>query len=337
MKQAHSRHSKQRGISIIELMVALVLSLFLVGMVSLTYLQAASGTRYGALESQMNEEGALALELLQQQMRLAGYSALDSDGVRIFKRAPLRGCDGGFTSATERSLFDSLACNTGAGNDAIAVRYQATPLNSQLIGVAATPPGKPGNCANGGIDATNVDGVSVVLADNRFYIANDSNNDNAPTLWCRGSEGAVLGGATTLVPNVEQLQLRYAITRATRVDESPPHQVTALVDADHLPDNDWTRVAAVELCIVMRSARPVPRDGLSPAEVARFRDCNGQDNDDATDGRLRRAYRTMVSLPNLRPVVPLPYDKRDGEIRNPYAAPGEEPSIDRVTGGSSQS
>lgn len=334
MKPKPSHRSKQRGMSIVELMVALVLSLFLVGMVTLAYVQAAIGTHHGALESQMNEEAALALELLQQQLRLAGYSALDSDGLRLFRRASLRGCDGGFTGATERSPFDNLLCNTGAGNDAIAVRYQATPLNSQLIGVVASPPGLPGNCANLGINTTAVDGVAMALADNRFYIANDSNNDDAPTLWCRGSEGAVLGNASTLVPNVEQLQLRYAVTRASGVDEALPHQVTALVDADNLPDNDWTRVAAVELCIVMRSARPVPRDGLSQTEVARFRGCNGQDNVDATDGRLRRAYRTMVSLPNLRPVVPRPYQMLDGEVINPYADPGEGPGLGVVKHGS---
>src|SRR5690606_30409694 len=47
----------QHGLTVVELMVAMVLGLFLAGVVSWTYLQTASATRFGALDSQMNEEG----------------------------------------------------------------------------------------------------------------------------------------------------------------------------------------------------------------------------------------------------------------------------------------
>lgn len=315
---------RQQGLSLLELMVALVLGLFLAGVVGLTYLQTASGTRFGALESQMNEDGALALDLLRSQLKLAGYSALGPDGKRLFKGRPLRGCDGGFTSQTESGAFDGLRCVNGNGNDALAVRYQATMLNAQPI-AGATPadPITPGNCANVAMTEGQLNGVDAFLSDNRFFIDADPSNGGSPTLYCRGSDGVTMGNASALVPNVERLRIRYAITRLPQVDEVPPHQVTALVDASATElsnDVDWTRVAAVELCIVMRTARPVPRESVSAADTARFLDCDGSKNTTNTDGRLRRAYRTVVHLPNLRPGLPSPYRQENGVAVNPYAA-----------------
>lgn len=326
MKRHAQRCRLQHGLTLVELMVSLVLGLFLVGVASLMYLQSASGSRFGALESQMNEDAALALGILQSQLQLAGYSALGADGNPLFDIAPLRGCDGGFTDTTDKGAFDLLACENGTGNDAIAVRYQATLLNTQPIGGDPLDPRtspEPGNCANGAIGSTTLpSGAQVVVADNRFYVANDENNGNAPTLFCRGSEGpgTAMGNATAIVPNVERLQLSYAITRAPVPNQVAPHQVTSIVDASNLPNTNWSRVAAVELCIVMRTAAAVPRGGLSLAEVSQFLDCDGTtQNTRTTDGRLRRAYRSLVLLPNLRPALPSPFEASNGVAINPFA------------------
>lgn len=315
-------HRQQhRGFTLVELMVALVLGLFLAGVVSWTYLQTASSTRFGALESQMNEEGAIALELMRSQVRLSGYSEPGADDKRIFKGSPLMACDGGFTSGTAAGPFDALDCEGGNGSDAIALRYQATASNVFMVG---NSPARPANCVNEGI-APSVGAASI--ADNRFYVAPDKQNANAPTLFCRGSNGLnSFSGEDALVPNVESLQLRFAITRAPVVGQVPPHQVTAIVKEADLPllgkgttEKDWTRVAAVELCLVMRSAQPVPRGGLSMDEVTRYFDCDG-DEQTATDGRIRRSYRTMVSLPNVRAALPRPYQTdANGVVMNPYA------------------
>lgn len=321
MRGLNQSRRRQRGLTLVELMVALALGLFLVGMVGMTYLQSASGTRSGALDSQMNEEGALALDILRTQLRLAGYSALDTNGKRVLKTLPLRGCDGGFTQASATGDFDKLACETGPGNSTIAVRYQATPFNTQAVNaMSPTDPGRPSNCANVEITQTPVGSGTAAIADNRFYIDTDNTNDNAPTLFCRGSEGLTMGDRAAIVPNVERLRLRYAITRTPVVGSVAPHQITAIVDAADIPGNDWTRVAAVELCVVMRTAKPVPRDGLSLTELSRYLDCDGTVNTSATDGRLRRAYHALVPLPNLRPGVPSPYETVNGTISNPYAS-----------------
>ncbi|MCU0943688.1 MAG: hypothetical protein MUE35_14240, partial [Hydrogenophaga sp.] len=78
-------------------MVAVVLGLFLVAVASRFYLQTAEGTRFGALETQMNEEGALALDLLRAQLAIAGYSDRNAGGKRVYTRLPVWGCEMGLS------------------------------------------------------------------------------------------------------------------------------------------------------------------------------------------------------------------------------------------------
>jgi type IV pilus assembly protein PilW len=317
-RQTHGRPNRARGLSLIELMVAMVIGLVVVLAVTLTYLQTASGTRHAILQAQMNEDGAIALDLLVHHLRLSGYAETGADGTRIFKGLAIRGCDGGFTATTSNTAFDLLDCTGGAGNDAVAIRYQATQLNSPVVENSDEEP-RPANCANESIEPGS--GGTDSIADNRFYVQNDTSNDDVPTLYCRGSNGAGFGNATALIPNVESLQLRYAVTHVPADGVVPPHQVTALVPAGHAslapPLGNWSRVAAVELCVVVRSQHPVPQDGLGANELTRYLDCSSAEVT-ANDRRLRRTYRTTVQLTNLRPVLPMPFETDGTVVSNPY-------------------
>ncbi|WP_137917744.1 PilW family protein [Hydrogenophaga sp. 2FB] len=214
----------QRGMSLVELMVAMAIGLFLVGAVAAIYVAAANGSRASTLESQMNEDASLALEILQQQLRLAGYSDLDAKGERKFRGVGARGCDGGFSDNTADQDFDAMACSTAStGPDAIAVRYEATLLNTQPVTDLTTSVLQPANCSFIGISAWDIGaGVTIPLADNRYYIAADGNNDGVPTLFCKGKNGSPTSGgfaaATALIPNIEDMQITYAVTTAPSTD-----------------------------------------------------------------------------------------------------------------------
>ncbi len=319
----HGRLRRAQGLGLVELLMAMVIGLAVVLAVTVTYLQTASGTRHAILQAQMNEDGAIALELLASHLRLSGYSETGTGGIRLFKGLPLKGCDGGFTAATDSASFDLLACTGGSGSDAIAVRYHATRLNSPVVNSSGSPNNPlPANCVNEGIrDIDTGGGQMASIADNRFYVQNDATNDDTPTLFCRGSNGAGFSNAVALVPNVESLQLRYAVTRVPVLGAIPPHQVTALVPASDAsltpPMGDWTRVAAVELCVLVRSQRPAPHNELSNKDISRYLDCGGTAMS-ANDGRLRRAYRTVVHLANLRPAQAMPFETDGTTARNPY-------------------
>ena len=314
MKPLCGRTHRQRGLTLVELMVALALGLFVTGVASLTYLQTASAARYGALASEMNEEGALALQMLRSQIALAGYSSLDASGRRVFTDLPVWGCDKGFAD-TGGAFGAPGTCNTGGpSNDAIAIGYEASLLNSMaLLPVPGQPPA-PGNCTGTAIAAN---AAGVFLADHRFYVDDDVNR--TPSLFCRGGTGGGQRSTAALVPNVERLRLRYAITRATTAGAIAPHQVTGIVEASALVTaDDWARVAAVEVCVLVRSARPVAADGQTLAQLTRHVACDGTVQT-ATDRYLRRAYRALVPLPNARPAIPRPFEASGGSVANPYA------------------
>jgi len=310
-----------RGMTLVELLVAMTLGLVLILTVVSVYVTTSASSRVSVLAGQMNEDAAMAIELLQEQIRLSGYSGQSAAGVRSFNGVPLLGCDGGFTAATDNAPFNALACNAGNGPDALAIRYEATLLNSKQIDNPA--PVRPGNCTSNGIAAADPGtGVAISLADNRFYIANDGINGGTPTLFCRGSNGnGGFSNAAALIPNIEDLQFRYTITRPLVAGLDMPHQVTAHVDAsDAALGNvafNWSRVAAVHICLVARSAQPVPLGDNQAADVGRFVDCN-----DVVQQRLdrfmRRSYRSTVYLRNARPALPGPYALNGVVPFNPY-------------------
>lgn len=336
-----SSRRAQSGMSLVELMVSLTIGLFLMGAVGIIYVNTATTSRSSTLESQMNEDAALALELLQQQIRLTGFSNVDATGDRLFPGQAVRGCEGDPTASATGSAFadvdadfSALACNAGGTRpDSIAVRYEASLLNSQPVTVAGVQ--SPGNCAHEALAAWAVpvaEGVplrapptSMALADNRYYIDNDA--DGTPSLFCQGRTGAGFGNATALIPNIEDMQVQYAVTALPSVGNPIPHQVNGYVDADHevltrvsvAPQPDpWSRVAALRICLLARSARPVPTgdnavgtangDGTTlTAGLGTYIDCNGV-SQTATDRFVRRAYVTTIQLRNMRPGLPADYE-----------------------------
>lgn len=319
MKLKYAKHMartgrRQSGVTLVELMVAMTIGIFLLGAVSIIYVTTSASSRSSTLESQMNEDASLALEILQQQVRLAGFSTVDNDGKRKFSGFALRGCDGGFDKSgtadnNGTTEFGSLACPaTPTTADALAVRYEATSLNSQTA-KDASDTDRPANCSHNGITpwvagASEGSAASISLADNRYYIADDG---GVPTLYCKGRDGSATDGfsaAAALIPNIEDMQIQYAITNTPTEGEVLPHQVTAYVEAEDLVN--WSRVAAIRICLIARSAQPVPVGDNTKTELGTYRDCAGtaQTNEDRY---LRRAYVTTIQLRNMRPGLPAPY------------------------------
>jgi type IV pilus assembly protein PilW len=324
------RRHAQQGLTLVELMVSLTIGIFLLGAVGIIYVNTTTTSRSSTLDAQMNEDAALALELLQQQIRLTGFTNVDASGNLQFPGVAIRGCDGDTASTNPGASFtdvdadfSALACNGGGTrSDSFAVRYEATLLNSQPVNVGGAQ--QPGNCAHEGMAAwavTLAEGVpvrvpatTIALADNRYYIRNDA--DGTPSLFCQGRTGAGFGAETALIPNIEDMQVQYAVTSLPVAGNPIPHQVAGYVDADHevltrasvAPQPDpWTRVAAMRVCVIARSARPVPTGDNDVADVGRYVDCNG-DEQTPNDRFVRRAYVTTIQLRNMRPGLPADFD-----------------------------
>ncbi|WP_051236183.1 PilW family protein [Ottowia thiooxydans] len=312
------------GFTLLELLIALTIGLVILTAGLALYSSTSRGSQVSQYEAQLNEDGLVSLNLIQNQIKQAGYSQqiIPTNGATIsgnFFGIAVRGCDGGFSSETV--AFGSLACTTGSGSDAIAIRYQATPLNTyRTAGGAAT------NCIGNGITANAASQAApapspapgtYALADNRYFVRTSS---GLPNLMCRGITNSIpatpTGDTQPLMPNVEEMQLLYGVAShpsaelATSYDPMR-HQIIAYLTAtqiDALPsssklpnitDDRWGRVLSVRICLLIRSEQPM-RD--VPTGGHAYKTC---DNSDAagTDGYLRRTFTTTVLLRN-RLIIP---------------------------------
>ncbi|MDP9140341.1 MAG: PilW family protein [Pseudomonadota bacterium] len=288
VQQGIGRHP-QRGYNLIELMVALALSATLIGAV----MMAVSGTGLtGRAQDSMaalSENGQLAANILSTHLRMAGFQRPDSPLGSMDTATPmLFGCDNGFASVT--AAFGALACNATAGNDAIAMLYDAR---------------ETGDAGDTPVDCLGANSTALPngIADNRFYIAvGESGN---PGLFCRGNGG---GNGQMLIENVETMQLRYGLasvvnTAGVDLFDPPAYngQTAQYVNASALAAvcgttpptaNSWCGVTSVRVCLIVRS-----EDRTAEAASTPFTDCDGNSTT-INDRRLRRAVVTTVSLRN---------------------------------------
>lgn len=311
----------QQGFTLIELLIALGIGILLMSSVLMIMVSAMQSGRVSDAETAMNEEGLIVLNLLQQQIRLAGYSNTVTDTGTITKNftgTSIRGCDKGFADAGV--AFNSLTCNTsGADNGAIAIRYEADLQNTTPAGSTTL---RPTNCQLNNIDKKSgaedwepstdsaVTGQpKYSLADNRYFVRTSGTDSGRPELSCRGATSATTYDVVQpLIENVEQLKFIYGITRTNDAADMQivTYKTASEIDSDFSGEamaDRWRRVASVKICVLMRSVEPARDNSISGQS---YKDCDGT-TQTSTDGYLRRAYITTAQLRNKASV---PLEKR---------------------------
>lgn len=311
------------GFTLLELLISVTIGLVILASSLSLYVASSRSSQMSQVETQMNEDGILAINLIQQQLKQAGYSRqiIPSAGATVtgnYAGPAVRGCDAGFTDAG--AAFGSLACATGSGSAAIAIRYEATTDNT--MPTAGTNP-LATNCVGNGINSSTASQVnpqptpasaagSYALADNRYLVTDATTQ---PMLSCLGSEKSgsnnVIGTSQPLLANVESMQILYGVASRPSAElagtyDPMRHQIVsylsasgvdALTSTGVLPnatEDRWGRVLSVRVCLLMRSDQPV-RD--APTGSMAYKNCNNVDVT-STDGYLRRTYTTTVLLRN---------------------------------------
>lgn len=316
------------GFTLLELLIAMTIGLVILAASLMVYTSSSRGSQVSQLETQLNEDGILALNLIQQQLKQAGYSQqiIPPSGATVYGNyagLAVRGCDSGFADTSVD--FDLLSC-AASGTPAIAIRYEATTDDTM-----PTAAGLPTNCLGNGINALTASQASpapapptgapapyppnYALADNRYFIS--TGTDGRPNLSCRGMEknaggtANIIGTAQLLLANIENMTLTYGVASRPSLQlassyDPTLHQIVgylsaagvdALATTGTVPNTTqdrWGRVLSVRVCLLMRSDQPV-RD--APDGGFKYKAC---DNTDATgnDGYLRQAFTTTVLLRN---------------------------------------
>jgi type IV pilus assembly protein PilW len=278
----------QRGFSLVELMVALLVGMMVIAALSATFLASSISGRHGQAMAQMTEDASTALTMLRGQVSQVGYSrpkaALNAGRyVPVYAGEGLRGCHGGAFQSLGVDIA-ALACVAGAANspDALAVAYEADARNS------VSTAGVPLDCLGNALPVAGVLPDTYYLAYNRYYLATPAGAAR-PSLYCRGA-----GSATpqALVENIADLQIRYGVANLG----VSPVQAGFYGSAGEV-GVDFSQVVSVRICVVVTSTNKVMEKNPATSNWPTYLNCDGVATQ-PTDGYMYRAFTSTVVLPN---------------------------------------
>lgn len=272
-----------RGFSLIELMVALLIGMLVIGALMAGYYAIAVSNRNGQARAQVTEDASLALNMLRANVREAGYSrptgVAGTKYVQAYAGRALAGCDNSFVDLNQD--IGALTCTAGAGHASIAVAYEA---DSTANGNSLLSGGVPLDCLGNALPLTGAGATSYYLNYSRFYLAASQVSPTHTALYCRGPGNAA---GQALVENIEDMQIQYGVSNNLAAS---PVQVAYYAKASALANLD--NVVTVRICVLAVSTDEV-MDAVTP-----YTDCNGTVGVVPADRRMRRAFTTTIVLHN---------------------------------------
>lgn len=306
----HRRPARTAGVTLIELLVALVLGLLVSVAVINAYLGSSRAAHVADAQARMNDDAAAVLSLLSANIRMAGNNPERPFRAAASARNPvygsggpafaLRGCDFAFANVASANRIDDLACpTTGGRGNSVAITYEADVFNTAAGGAA------PLDCVGAPLPAVSAtvtvydpvseaaDTVDVTYywEESRFYLVRGG--DGVSRLMCWGNGTGSQPGV--LAENVEDLQFAFGLAPPAATSRNVAGYLPAGGIASHpalasLDERErWAKAVSVRVCILLRSSQPVVEDDAS----ARYFDCAGA-LVAAPDRHLRRAYRTTI-------------------------------------------
>ena len=238
----------ERGMTLVELLVAMSIGLFLIGGALYMYSQSKNAYRAGDSLARLQESARFALDTLEPDIRLARYWGLNSEPARIDFPVGIAVTCGGVNAPWARALdsavearddtFNLAPCAAfndapRAGSDVLILRH-AEPWQGgvepapdvQRLQVRSTL--NRGQVFNDGVGpALGVDSSTNNVVINAYYVSDESSFDsNQPSLrrLTLRSNGTL--GEEEVIPGVENLQVQYG------VDTDKDGEVDRYVDAD---------------------------------------------------------------------------------------------------------
>lgn len=288
---------REAGGTLVELMVALLIGLLVVGAALAGHAATGRTARLVAVHAEMHENALIGLALLTRELQLAGYArpigAASASGAgapflmaRTHAERPVFGCAHGLNGNAARNqaaAWDASVCAPGSGarDDVLEIVYEADLVNS-----SATSGGLPSDCIGSGLPASTItldedlgQTLSYYLTRNRYYLSVGSSGRSE--LYCASAQGAP---GQPLVDNVAALRFWYG-----EADAAEPRRVVRYVGAEAV--GDWRHVRSVRLCLLMRGSEAV----LGQDDALDYRDCDGT-MARANDRHPRRAYAMTATL-----------------------------------------
>jgi len=210
----------QRGFTLVELMIAVLIGLFLVGGL-LTLVQAMKRTNVSQSGlSQLQENERMAMTLITDVIQSTGYfyTPLLNSAAAAFP------VTGSFTTAGQ-ALFGSGTYGSAAPGHLITVRYQ-TFGGDNII-----------NCTG------NPSGVAATFT-NTFSI--DANGNLQCQLTVKVGATTTVNAAVPLIPGLYNMQIYYGVQSNTSVNT---HSVDVYLDGASMTSAYWGAVKSVKVTL----------------------------------------------------------------------------------------
>lgn len=272
-------HGDQAGLSLVELMVALAISSFLILGVTQIYIDNKRSYAFQQNQSENQEGGRYALLLLQQELSKAGYRRRpDIPLDDAFPESDALGCS--FAKGQTAKQF-------GTAQDAICIRYQ--PHSDQERDCLGN---LPVNAA--AIQASPYTDAGETIVE-RLYLDGD-------VLWCQTAHvtsASLLSNAGELVSGIADLRFEFGVGSA-----SDARRVSKYIATADGP------VLTIRYTALMRSSNPNQREGIDvDTALANWLNATGVDQQDpvvtalkaADKGNLYQISQSAVMLRNLLP------------------------------------
>lgn len=227
----------QQGVTLIELMVAMTIGLFLTAGVISLYLGMSNTFRATQGQSEVSENGRFALEMIAQDVRHAGFDPtqppeepwIDDYIFGWESTIPSMTHDGGTWTANTNTWK--------AGTDSIRLTHAAPEVGCN--------PAVPGSCHP-------CPGRSHYI----YSIGPDSDGNNLglrrTRIGPRRSDCAITTDSQPLIAGIIDMQIRYAT--GERIDNfSRPRLTSQYRLANELTAQDWQNVFAVKISLLVKS------------------------------------------------------------------------------------
>lgn len=267
----------QRGLSLIELLIAMFIGLFLLAGITSSYIHGKKSSIYQDQYSLIEDNGRLALEIMSKTIQHTGYGSnrgIPISPSKFIQGRPINGNCRFSESNILNSNFPADSTFDSANGDSIGVVY----IGDNEISTDCSGKALPKICQVGYAP------IEAAKIYSTFYLEKDNVN-NTSILKCVGSRDTE---TRDIAEGVENMQILYGVN----VDDSSDRSVERYVNANDMADL-WNNVTSVQIALLVRSEREI----LDKAESKQFTLLD-QNVTTPNDRYQRAVFTTTVSLRN---------------------------------------
>ena len=249
---------RQRGLSLVELMVAMVLGLLIMAAVVQLFLTNRQTFNLQQGIASVQEQGRFAVDFLSKEIMWAGFGGVP---------AAFRFSDGNVSASEDGTPYDTL----------YVLLDTVTPSAGEDFS-------NPTDCSGGELNKNSDGDLDPAVTFKKYHV--NVEEDGNGVLMCTDSDGS----DTVLIDNVEAFQVLFGVA-----DGPDDNRVFRYVSPDQI--NGTEDIVSVRFAILVASDEVAvsERNQAQPVDIfgASF-----EDEVDFHDGRLRRLFISSVAIRN---------------------------------------